>query len=189
MRFGKLTPHQREKLEAVRCASVAVLLAPASGGKTFVAIQRVVEVLNEGPDATVLFVAQNTALAFFFCKWLVVASRKSAEHVVKRVHVLVAPFKGEPRHVRVEGRRLVLDAVGEEVAKYALVVVDEAHHLVKDTELHGQLEAINAGASKLLIWGTPRKRRRRYPLQRTLRARSWTCHRSRTLSWRRSPRL
>ena len=153
MRFGKLTPHQREKLEAVRCASVAVLLAPVGGGKTLVAIQRVVEVLNEGPDATVLFVARNTALALFFCKWPVVASRKSAEHVVKRVHVLVAPFKGGPRHVRVEGRRLVLDAVGEEVAKYALVVVDEAHHLVKDTELHGQLEAINAGASKLLILG------------------------------------
>jgi hypothetical protein len=68
------------------------------------------------------------------------------------VHVLVAPFEGGPRRVRVEGRRLVLDAVGE-VVKYALVVVDEAHHLVKDTELHGQLEAINAGASKLLFLG------------------------------------
>ena len=70
-----------------------------------------------------------------------------AKHVVKRVHVLVAPFEGGPRRVRVEddgGRQLlVLDAVGE-VVKYALVVVDEAHHLVGDTELHGQLEAINA---------------------------------------------
>ena len=144
--------HQREKLEAMRRASVAVLLAPAGGGKTFVAVQRVVHVLNEDADATVNFVVRNEALALFVCKWLVIASRKSAQHVVKRVHVLVAPFEGGPRRVRVEGRRLVLDAVGE-VVKYALVVVDEAHHLVKDTELHGQLEAINAGASKLLFLG------------------------------------
>ena len=74
MRFGKLTPHQREKLEALRNVPVAVLLAPAGGGKTFVAIQRVVEVLHEDPDAPVLFVARNEALALFFCKWLVVAS-------------------------------------------------------------------------------------------------------------------
>ena len=108
MRFTRLTMHQREKLEAVRRASVAVLLAPAGGGKTFVAIQRVVQVLNEDPDAMVLFVARNEALALFVCKWLVVASRKSAEHVVERVHVLVAPFSSGPRCVRVEalgGRR------------------------------------------------------------------------------------
>ena len=108
MRFTRLTMHQREKLEAVRRASVAVLLAPAGGGKTFVAVQRVVHVLNEDADATVIFVARNEALALFVCKWLVIASRKSAQHVVKRVHVLVAPFEGGPRRVRVEGRRLVL---------------------------------------------------------------------------------
>ena len=112
MRFAKLTMHQREKLTEVRGAKVAVLLAPAGGGKTFVAVQRVVQVLNEDPDATVLFVARNEALALFVCKWLVVASRKSAEHVVERVHVLVAPFSSGPRCVRVEAlggrRRLVL---------------------------------------------------------------------------------
>ncbi|KAH8052729.1 hypothetical protein JL722_9860 [Aureococcus anophagefferens] len=37
-RLSALTPHQREKLDAVR-ARVAVLTAPAGGGKTFVAIQ------------------------------------------------------------------------------------------------------------------------------------------------------
>ena len=101
MRFAKLTMHQREKLTEVRGAKVAVLLAPAGGGKTFVAVQRVVQVLNEDPAATVLFVARNEALALFVCKWLVVASRKSAEHIVKRVHVLVAPFSSGPRCVRV----------------------------------------------------------------------------------------
>ena len=48
MRFHKLTPHQREKLTEVQGADVAVLLAPAGGGKTFVAIQRMLQVLH-GP--------------------------------------------------------------------------------------------------------------------------------------------
>ena len=59
-----------------------------------------------------------TALALFVCKWLVVASRKSAEHVFRRVHVLVAPFAPTehgprrrlwhgPRRVRVEGMEKV----------------------------------------------------------------------------------
>ena len=115
MRFRKLTPHQREKLKELRAANVAVLLSPAGGGKTFLAIQRVLEELRGDAGAVVLFVARNTALALFVCKWLVAASRKSAERVVKRVHVLVAPFEDGPRRVRVDGRRLVLDAVGEEV--------------------------------------------------------------------------
>ncbi|CAH0375628.1 unnamed protein product [Pelagomonas calceolata] len=150
MRFGKLTPHQREKLKELRAANVAVLLSPAGGGKTFLAIQRVLEELRGDAGAVVLFAARNVALALFVCKWLVVASRKSAKHVVDRVHVLVAPFEDGPRRVRVEGRRLVLDAVGEAV-KYALVVVDEAHHLVNDAALRAQLAHISAAQTRLLL--------------------------------------
>ena len=76
MRFNKLTPHQREKLKELRAANVAVLLSPAGGGKTFLAIQRVLEELRGDAGAVVLFVARNTALALFVCKWLVAASRK-----------------------------------------------------------------------------------------------------------------
>jgi hypothetical protein len=157
MRFGRLTPHQREKLEAVRSASVAVLLAPAGGGKTFLAIQRAVEVLNEDRDATVLFVARNEALALFFCKWLVVASRKSAEHVVERVHVLVAPFSSGPRCVNVEmagsRRRLVFGDSRVDATTYALIVVDEAHHLVGDSLLRSELAELGAAQSSLLFLG------------------------------------
>ena len=152
MGFTKLTPHQREKLKELRAANVAVLLSPAGGGKTFVAIQRVLARSFEGDaGVVVLFVLRNTALALFVCKWLVAASRKSAEHVVDRVHVLVAPFEDGPRRVRVEGRRLVLDAVGDEVVKYALVVVDEAHHLVNDAALRAQLADIGAAQTRLLL--------------------------------------
>ena len=46
-----------------------------------------------------------------------------------------------------------LVAAGDGGTKYALVVVDEAHHLVGDAELHSQLEAIDAATSKLLFLG------------------------------------
>ena len=102
MRFTRLTEHQREKLENVRREPVAVLLAHAGAGKTFFAIQRMAQVLNSDPRAVLLFVARNTALAFFVCKWLVYASQASADRIIDRIHVLVAPFEDGPRRVRVE---------------------------------------------------------------------------------------
>ncbi|KAH8096297.1 glutamine deamidase [Aureococcus anophagefferens] len=99
MRFTKLTPHQRQKLEASKRADASLLLAPAGGGKTFVAIQRMLEVLDAGGER-VLFVARNASLAFFAAKWLVVASRTSAAAVVDRLRVLVAPFERGPRRLR-----------------------------------------------------------------------------------------
>ena len=57
--------------------------------------------------------------------------------VVERVHVLVAPFSSGPRCVRVEtvgGRqRLMLGEKRCDATTYALIVVDEAHHLVGDS--------------------------------------------------------
>jgi len=106
MRFTKLTEHQREKLETVRREPVAVLLAHAGAGKTFFAIQRMAQVLSSDPRAMLLFVARNTALAFFVCKWLVYASQESVDRIVDRVHVLVAPFENGPRRVRGGDSRL-----------------------------------------------------------------------------------
>ena len=157
MRFTKLTQHQRGVLEELRAADIAVLLSPAGGGKTFVAIQRMLQVLQDDSSATILFVARNEALALFACKWLIVASCKSAEHVVKRVHVLVEPFQDGPRRVSVDAtsgrRRLVFEGKGADATEYALVVIDEAHHLVGDSTLQKQLKATNAAASKLLFLG------------------------------------
>ena len=157
MHFTRLTPHQRNQLEALRDATVAVLLAPAGGGKTFVAVQRVLHVLNSDPNAVVLFTARTDALALFACKWLVIASRKSADRIVSRIHVLVAPFARGPRSVRVEatdGRQnLVFDETRAEVTKYALIVVDEAHHLVRDVTLYTQFAEIGAAEASVLFLG------------------------------------
>ena len=82
------------------------------------------EVLNEDPAATVLFVARNEALALFVCKWLV-ASRKAVSRVVERVHVLVAPFEDGPRRARRgHGRAAACwsSTRADEVTKYALIV-------------------------------------------------------------------
>jgi hypothetical protein len=137
----------------VRREPVAVLLAHAGAGKTFFAIQRMAQVLNSDPRAVLLFVARNTALAFFVCKWLVYASQASADRIVDRVHVLVAPFEDGPRRVRVEAagarRRLSLGSAGK--CEYALVVVDEAHHLAGEPKLHEQLKKVRAAEATLLF--------------------------------------
>ena len=88
------------------------------------------------------------------CKWLIVASRLSAEHLMARVHVLVAPFERGPRRVGVvkDGgrRRLVCfaDSHGRNSSvsttrRYALVVVDEAHHLRGDAAVCEQLRLVD----------------------------------------------
>jgi hypothetical protein len=46
MRFPRPTPHQRQKLEQCAEAKTVLLLAPAGGGKTFVAIQRMLQVMR-----------------------------------------------------------------------------------------------------------------------------------------------
>ena len=109
-----------------------MLLSPAGGGKTFLAIQRLHEELQHDLSAVVLFVARNAALALFACKWLVASSRKAAERVVERVHVLVAPFEDGPQRVS------VVDDGGRKRSSFAShgsyvlsgLLVDEAHYIV-----------------------------------------------------------
>ena len=48
LRFEELTAHQRRALVQTRGARAVLLTAPAGGGKTFVAIARAVEALDEG---------------------------------------------------------------------------------------------------------------------------------------------
>ncbi|KAH8055803.1 hypothetical protein JL722_8156 [Aureococcus anophagefferens] len=88
------------------------------------------------------------ALALFVVKWLVVASRTSAQRVADRVRVLVAPFERGPLEIRVEeadGRqRLAIGGRVEEAERYGLAVVDEAHHLAGDV---GAREAVRGVAA------------------------------------------
>ena len=141
LRFTELTHHQQTRLDQLQGHKVALLLAPAGGGKTFIAIQRIADYLTYVGGDAVLFVARNEALALFVCKWLTVV-RNSEEDVLKRVHVLVAPFADGPRSVHVETadgrRRLVFGDSRVDATAYGMVVVDEAHHLVDDDEANDE---------------------------------------------------
>ena len=70
--------------------------------------------------------------------------------------MLVAPFSS-PRRVRVETvggrRRLVFGDSRVDATTYALIVVDEAHHLVGDSSLHSELAELGAAESSLLFLG------------------------------------
>ena len=72
--------------------------------------------------------------------------------------------------------------------KYALVVVDEAHHLVSDAALRAQLPILALLRRAYCCSRTLRRRRRRSP-RTPSRARSWICRRTARSRSRRSQRL
>jgi len=86
MQFTDLTPHQLSRYNEILPADFALLLAPAGGGKTFVAIQRMVDVLQDGQD--MLFASRNLPLVLFVVNWLVHACKKDPENVVGHVQVM-----------------------------------------------------------------------------------------------------
>ena len=101
-----------------------------------------------------LFVARNTALAFFVCKWLVYPSghvgrsdrrpHSRAGGAVRRRALRACASKAAGAR-----RRLSLGSAGK--CEYALVVVDEAHHLAGEPKLHEQLKTVRAAEATLLF--------------------------------------
>jgi hypothetical protein len=92
-----LTPHQAEKwLEcydddgSLLPPSDTHIQAPAGGGKTFLGMHIADNLLAGDSNATVLFAATNTALAFFFVNWICTRRDRSEEirDVLQRLHVL-----------------------------------------------------------------------------------------------------
>jgi len=69
----------------------------------------------------------------------------------------VAPFSSGPRRVHVEAaggrRRLVFGNSRADATTYALIVVDEAHHLVGNSSLRSELAELGAAESSLLFLG------------------------------------
>jgi len=148
MKFVKLTSHQEEQLKNIRGAKVALLLAPAGTGKTFVAIQCMLEAIQDGDH--VLFAAPTLSLVLFVVRWLVLASGKHVERILDKVRVLIDKngweFANGPLRVIVvdnDGRQsFTVEKPIDVVPSYAIVVVDEAHHVVGDVALQEQLQKI-----------------------------------------------
>ena len=134
----KLTDHQEEVLREILQKDIVHLSAPAGTGKTFVAIQRVLEVLRVDLRGYVLYVAPTKELALHFLRWMIVRltaqaadapdpARLSIMRHIHRMRVLTQPYN----------QLLVPDVKddcivwkdADEVDEFELVVVDESHNV------------------------------------------------------------
>ena len=143
--LDKLTAHQHAKLRECRTSPYVHLMAPAGAGKTFVANNRIREVLEADRDAVVLFVARNEALCVFVAHWLCRRLQNSMQRLrmLRRVHLLFAPLAVGVRTVTIEEGRLVVSPRADPQApQYALMVVDEAHHIYSDATLAMEVEEV-----------------------------------------------
>ena len=75
--FEGLTTHQQAKLQEMKGLTQIHLSAPAGAGKTFVAVQYVLDQLMASPSARVLYVAPSDSLGLHFVQWL--STRLSAK--------------------------------------------------------------------------------------------------------------
>jgi len=87
----------------------------------------------------VLFVAKNRPLAMFVTKWLAqrVEGKRKRKTLLKRLHVLFAPFDEGPRRYAehsYDQHHLEFEPVTNP-PEYDLVVIDEAHHVFRDDAL------------------------------------------------------
>ena len=143
----KLTPHQREKMEQCLDGAYVSVRAPAGAGKTFVALHRMRLLLDAECSTLILFVARNEALCTFVARWLCSRLPNALQRLrlLRRLHLLFEPFAIGPRTVTVErGRGLVVTPSEELLPKrrYALVVVDEAHHVYSDGRMLTDVERV-----------------------------------------------
>ncbi|CAE7031446.1 unnamed protein product [Symbiodinium sp. CCMP2592] len=158
-----LTSHQLHKLGEMQGATQDIhLSAPAGAGKTFVAVQHVMDTLRENPSGTVLFVAPSEALGLHFLRWL--ATRVAAQspkgdaalgakirHVLSRLRLLHEPYK----HMlapSLDGDRIVRrqESIGPQ--DFQLAVCDECHrYLHKDSDVGEMIEGKIAARRRLLL--------------------------------------
>ena len=143
---SKLTQHQMVTYERMKRAEAPLmhLSAVAGSGKTFLAVQMVIETLKD-TAGQILFVAPSLPLCFHFIRWL--GRRGSHENIsfpslLDRV-VVLTPTMNFMKLV-VQGRSLV--TISDKTlcnTQYDLTVVDEAHDIYRRDVLEtGFLEKV-----------------------------------------------
>ncbi|CAE7244682.1 unnamed protein product [Symbiodinium sp. CCMP2592] len=138
--LSELTEHQQVKLKEMEGLDDVHLSAPAGAGKTFVAVQHVLEHLNTHPSARLLYVAPSESLGLHFIRWLSVrlASRKNhsepalvqsrIQQVLSRIILLHSPFK----HFQLpslDGDHILRRVAEPGAEPCDMVVYDESHHI------------------------------------------------------------
>ena len=155
--MDKLTSHQLEKMKECLNADYVHLQAPAGAGKTFVALNRVLELLYEEKEARALFVARNAALCYFVIRWVCRRVRNTLQRLLmlQRLDVLFEPFSMGPQAVQLERGRIQMvprAARSHFDGQYSLLVVDEAHHIYKDHGLRDAVEKhVPEGCRRMLL--------------------------------------
>ena len=168
MTLEQLTPHQASVLHQARQHDLVLLEAPAGGGKTFVAMAMILEVLlRSGGDASggdasggdasggVLFACWSPPLCLFVVRWVCQRIREpvALRGALRRLFVLHDPMGEGPRAVSydVHGRSIRTEpATG--APPIELLVVDEAHHVYSSPLLRREVERhVTAGYTRTLL--------------------------------------
>ena len=131
---SKLTEHQRLTYEKMQKAKSPFLhlSAVAGAGKTFLAVQMVIETLKNSAGQ-ILFVAPNLPLCFFFIRWL---GRRGMQEDIFLYSLLDRVVVRTPdtnfMKLTIQGGRLVGSPSSTlSKSKFDLTVVDEAHDIFK----------------------------------------------------------
>eukprot|EP00438_Fugacium_kawagutii_P024362 Skav225973 [mRNA] locus=scaffold4916:49227:51398:- [translate_table: standard] len=130
MSFTRLTPHQKEKLKELFASSHEHihLMAPAGGGKTFVALRYVVKKLQTTTAGDIIYICPNQTLAFYFVQWLLM--HMSGDEWLKRMVVLHKPYTHFMR-VSIQNCRIILEELQDQPACAVLAIFDEAHEVLR----------------------------------------------------------
>ena len=133
LHLDKLTRHQSVKLQECDGHQSVRVEAPAGGGKTFLALYLILELLRTDLQARVLFIAPHTALARFAASWIYIRLDDPSidrDAMLTRVNVLVQPFEQGVQRCRVKDESIeFVPTHGDKPESFGLVVVDEVRRL------------------------------------------------------------
>ncbi|KAJ8602415.1 hypothetical protein CTAYLR_001207 [Chrysophaeum taylorii] len=146
-----LTIHQATRLHKYAAERAIVVVAPAGGGKTFIALDRIQKSLKAATTLPVLYVARNREMAIFVVNWLLVRLAGCWGRVETRLRVSFQHFDKGPWAVSVREGRVVLASEKRVRQDYHLVVVDEAHSIFDDLALRKQLESTITSCNHVLV--------------------------------------
>ncbi|CAE7246864.1 VAC8 [Symbiodinium sp. CCMP2592] len=158
--LDKLTRHQRERLNAIKCLERVHLSAPAGAGKTFVAVERVVDELTpaaDEPAPRVLYVSATVELVCYFVQWLAVRLRSQRKDLglLSGLLVLFKPYKQllQLRMPAVQEGRIEFEAANinhDKNDKFDLLVIDECHNMYQDGVDRGIIDDLHCSRKLLL---------------------------------------
>eukprot|EP00434_Breviolum_minutum_P017022 symbB.v1.2.015019.t1/scaffold1113.1/size137147/3 len=136
LRSGKLTNHQEEKFREIkrwiRSSRTAHVSAVAGAGKTFIAVQLVLETFQQNPSGHVLLIAPCISSCYLFVVWLGRRAKQENldfDRLLKRLVVVSKPYD-RLLTLEVDGARI--KASDSDTREFLLEVCDEAQDVYID---------------------------------------------------------